>query len=153
MGLFDKLKQGLEKTHQLLHTDIRDLFKAQGRLVDESFHNDLFEKLVKIDMGVDAAQEIADARKRLPRVTLTQTVEKLGLSWIKRLKIDSHRTELTLFEAACAHAAADSRLTVTVRDLRVIAPLALRQRRSPFMTQFFQQQAAEDRQIREIVHD
>jgi magnesium chelatase subunit I len=98
-----------------------------------------------------AAQEIAGARERLPRVKLTRAVEKLGLGWIKRLKIDSHRTELTLFEAARAHAAADSRLTVTVRDLRVIAPLALRQRRSLFMTQFFQQQAAEDRQIREIV--
>jgi fused signal recognition particle receptor len=60
MGLFDKLKQGLKKTHQLLYTDVRDLFKSQGRLVDESFGNDLFEKLVKIDMGVDAGQEIAD---------------------------------------------------------------------------------------------
>jgi fused signal recognition particle receptor len=60
MGLFDKLKQGLKKTNRLLFTDVRDLFKSQGRLVDESFHNDLFEKLVKIDMGVDAAQEIAD---------------------------------------------------------------------------------------------
>jgi fused signal recognition particle receptor len=60
MGLFDKLKQGLKKTTQLLNTDVRDLFKSQGRLVDESFHNDLFEKLVKIDMGVDVAQEIAD---------------------------------------------------------------------------------------------
>ncbi len=60
MGLFDKLKQGLKKTTQLLNTDVRDLFKSKGRLVDESFHDDLFEKLVKIDMGVDAAQEIAD---------------------------------------------------------------------------------------------
>lgn len=60
MGLFDKLKQGLKKTTQLLNTDVRDLFKSEGRLVDESFHSDLFEKLVKIDMGVDAAQEIAD---------------------------------------------------------------------------------------------
>jgi fused signal recognition particle receptor len=60
MGLFDKLKQGLKKTTQLLNTDVRDLFKAEGRLVDDSFRNDLFEKLVKIDMGVDAAQEIAD---------------------------------------------------------------------------------------------
>ena len=37
MGFFDKFKQGLQKTTQLLNTDIRDLFKAQGRLVDESF--------------------------------------------------------------------------------------------------------------------
>jgi fused signal recognition particle receptor len=60
MGLFDKLKQGLTKTRQLLSTDVRDLFKAEGRLVDDSYRNEVFEWLVKIDMGVDVAQEIAD---------------------------------------------------------------------------------------------
>jgi fused signal recognition particle receptor len=60
MGFFDKFKQGLKKTAQLLHTDIRDLFKGGGRLVDASFLEDLFEKLVKTDMGVEAAQELAD---------------------------------------------------------------------------------------------
>ena len=75
MGLFDKLKQGLKKTTQLLNTDVRDLFKAQGRLVDESFHNDLFEKLVKIDMGVDAAQEIADEIGKMFRARVVQEHE------------------------------------------------------------------------------
>jgi len=60
MGLFDKLKQGLTKTTQLLNTDIRDLFKAQGRLVDETFLSELFETLIKTDMGVESAQEIVD---------------------------------------------------------------------------------------------
>jgi fused signal recognition particle receptor len=60
MGFFDKFKQGLQKTAQLLHTDIRDLFKGGGRLVDESFLEDLFERLVKTDMGVEAAQELVD---------------------------------------------------------------------------------------------
>ena len=60
MGLFDKLKQGLTKTRQLLSTDVRDLFKLKGGLVDEAFCHDLFETLVKTDMGVDAAQEITD---------------------------------------------------------------------------------------------
>jgi fused signal recognition particle receptor len=60
MGLFDKLKQGLQKTTQLLNTDIRDLFKSQGRLVDDTFLAELFETLIKTDMGVDAAQEIVD---------------------------------------------------------------------------------------------
>jgi fused signal recognition particle receptor len=60
MGFFDKFKQGLKKTAQLLHTDIRDLFRGGGRLVDESFLEDLFEKLVKTDMGVEAAQELVD---------------------------------------------------------------------------------------------
>jgi len=60
MGLFDKLKQGLRKTNRLLNTDIRDLFRLEGRLVDEAFLNELFETLVKTDMGVEAAQEIVD---------------------------------------------------------------------------------------------
>jgi magnesium chelatase subunit I len=98
-----------------------------------------------------AAQEIAEARERLPKVKLTRQVEKLGLGWIKRLKIDSHRTEITLFEAARAHAAADSRTMVTTKDLRAVASLALRQRRSTFMTEYFSQQSTEDKQIRALV--
>ncbi len=58
MGFFDKFKQGLKKTAQLLNTDIRDLFKGEGRLVDESFLEELFETLIKTDMGVEAAQEL-----------------------------------------------------------------------------------------------
>ena len=60
MGLFEKLKQGLKKTTQLLNTDIRDLFKAEGRLVDDGFLDELFEILIKTDMGVKAAQETVD---------------------------------------------------------------------------------------------
>lgn len=60
MGLFDRLKQGLKKTRQVLNTDIRDLFKTEGRLVDESFLGDLFEKLIKTDIGYQAAREICD---------------------------------------------------------------------------------------------
>ncbi len=60
MGLLEKLKQGLKKTTQLLNTDIRDLFKTRGRLVDDEFLRELFEMLVKTDMGVEAAQEITD---------------------------------------------------------------------------------------------
>ncbi len=60
MGLFDQLKQGLRKTTQLLNTDIRDLFKAEGRLVDDAVLEELFESLVKTDMGVAAAQQVVD---------------------------------------------------------------------------------------------
>jgi len=60
MGLFEKLKQGLKKTKQFFKTDIRDLFKSEGQLVDDKFVDQLFETLVKTDMGVEAAQEIAD---------------------------------------------------------------------------------------------
>ncbi len=60
MGFLDKFKQGLRKTAQLLNTDIRDIFKGAGRLVDDSFLQDLFETLIKTDMGVVAAQELVD---------------------------------------------------------------------------------------------
>ena len=60
MGLFDKLKQGLTKTWKSLNTDVRDLFKSQGRLVDEAFLEELLGILIKTDMGVQAAQAIVD---------------------------------------------------------------------------------------------
>ncbi len=80
MGLFDKFKQGLAKTKQLLNTDIRDLFRAEGRLVDAGFLDELFEKLVRTDMGVDAAQEIVDdigERFRARVVEMIEIVEEI----------------------------------------------------------------------------
>jgi fused signal recognition particle receptor len=56
MGIFDKFKQGLKKTAQLLNTDIRDLFKSAGRLVDDAFLDELFERLIRTDMGLQAAE-------------------------------------------------------------------------------------------------
>jgi fused signal recognition particle receptor len=80
MGFFDKFKQGLKKTAQLLNTDIRDLFKGEGRLVDETFLEELFETLVKTDMGVEAAQELvreigADFRSRV--VEMDEILERI----------------------------------------------------------------------------
>ncbi|MGB9688996.1 signal recognition particle receptor subunit alpha, partial [Thermogutta sp.] len=60
MGLLDRIKQGLKKTAQILQTDIRDLFKTRGRLVDQAFLDELFEVLVRTDMGVQAAQQLVD---------------------------------------------------------------------------------------------
>ena len=60
MGLFDKLKAGLQKTTRLLNTDIRDLFKSEGRLVDDDFLDELMAALIKTDMGMQAAQQIIE---------------------------------------------------------------------------------------------
>ena len=57
MGLFDKLKQGLKKTHQLLNTDVRDIFKA-GEILDEVKLEKFESRLVQADLGVKAADEI-----------------------------------------------------------------------------------------------
>jgi fused signal recognition particle receptor len=59
-GFFSRIKDGLKKTAALLNTDIRDLFKSEGRLVDEAFLEELREILVKTDMGPNAAGELVD---------------------------------------------------------------------------------------------
>ena len=57
MGLFDKLKQGLQKTKQLLQTDIRDVFKP-GELLNEEVLERFEARLILTDMGVSAADAI-----------------------------------------------------------------------------------------------
>jgi fused signal recognition particle receptor len=59
-GFFQRLKTALKRTTALLNTDIRDLFKSEGRLVDEDFLRELFAILVRTDMGVKCAGEIRD---------------------------------------------------------------------------------------------
>lgn len=60
MGLFGAIKNAFTKTVKVFNTDIRDLFKKEGRLVDEECLQDLFEILIKTDMGVEAAQEVVE---------------------------------------------------------------------------------------------
>ena len=63
---FDRLKAGLAKTAQVLQTDVRDLFKREGRLVDDGFLEELRAALVRTDMGPSAAEAIVvDVRERL----------------------------------------------------------------------------------------
>ena len=78
MGFFEKLKQGLKKTTQLLKTDIRDLFKSRGRLVDEAFLSELFEMLVKTDMGVEAADETVEEIRTAFRARVAEMDEVLA---------------------------------------------------------------------------
>jgi magnesium chelatase subunit I len=98
-----------------------------------------------------ARLEVTEARKRLVKVTIGQEVEREGLRWIHELKIDSHRAEMTLFEASRALAAADGRLEVTLDDLRVVAPLALRQRQTETASIYFKTQEKEDKQIKAVI--
>ncbi|HEY4309764.1 MAG TPA: signal recognition particle-docking protein FtsY [Pirellulales bacterium] len=59
-GFFAKIREGLKKTTRILNTDIRDLFKSEGRLVDDAFLDELLEILIKTDMGVVASQQAID---------------------------------------------------------------------------------------------
>jgi fused signal recognition particle receptor len=63
---FERLKAGLAKTAQVLQTDVRDLFKREGRLVDDAFLEELRAALIRTDMGPAAAEAIVvDVRERL----------------------------------------------------------------------------------------
>lgn len=59
-GLLARMRAGLRKTREVLNTDIRDLFKSEGRLVDEGFLEQLFAKLIRTDMGVGPATRLRD---------------------------------------------------------------------------------------------
>ncbi|MDZ4851824.1 MAG: signal recognition particle-docking protein FtsY [Pirellulaceae bacterium] len=59
-GLLNKLRSALKKTNQILQTDIRDLWKADGRLVDEDFLREFFTIMVRTDMGQPTATRIRD---------------------------------------------------------------------------------------------
>jgi fused signal recognition particle receptor len=85
MGFFEKLKQGLSKTGRLLKTDVRDLFKAEGRLIDQPFLDEMRAILFKTDMGYDAVEQIVDevaANFRGRVVTLDQILD----TWKTKLK-------------------------------------------------------------------
>jgi magnesium chelatase subunit I len=98
-----------------------------------------------------AREEIVLARELLQETELSDEAIEIGLALVQQLGIDSHRAEYAMFEAARAHAAADGRDVADVADIRAVAPMALRQRRSQFMVEFFEQQTAEDEQIREHI--
>jgi len=59
-SFFQRLRQGLDRTSKLLNTDIRDLFKQEGRLVDETLLDEIFAILIRTDMGGGPAARIRD---------------------------------------------------------------------------------------------
>ena len=54
-------RRALSKTSDLLRTDIRDLWKSEGQIVDDEFLSQLFATLVRTDMGGTTAAKIRDS--------------------------------------------------------------------------------------------
>lgn len=77
-GLFARLRNALKKTTNLLNTDIRDLFKREGRLVDDQFLDELFAILIKTDMGTGPAGVIRDSVKTNFRGRVVQMEEVIA---------------------------------------------------------------------------
>jgi magnesium chelatase subunit I len=100
---------------------------------------------------VAAAEEIQSARELLPKVNLPDRVARPAIKLVQKMGIDSLRAEITWFEAARAYAAADGRNKVSSEDLQAIAPMALRLRRSQFMTEYFSSQAGEEEEMQGLL--
>lgn len=100
MGFFSKIKQGLTKTKQLLNTDVRDLFKSQGRLIDEAFLEELLAILIKTDMGVQSAQAIVDEIATKFRARVMQMEELLATVKVKLKELMAQPEEPIRFAAS-----------------------------------------------------
>ena len=71
----------------------------------------------------------------------------MGLKLIEEFNIISLRAEITLFESVRALAAAANRTEASIDDLHQVAPMALRLRRSKFITKYFEDQTVEENEI------
>ncbi len=80
MGLFDKFKRGLNKTANILKTDVRDLFKSEGRLIDDEFLDEMRGILFKTDMGYESVEEIVSEVGSTMRGRVV-TLEDVVSSW------------------------------------------------------------------------
>ena len=98
-----------------------------------------------------AREEIQAARERLREVTIPDKVANPAIKLVQKMGIDSLRAEITWFESARAYAAADGRAKVTSDDLKVVAPMALRLRRSQFMTDYINGQQGEEDELKSLL--
>lgn len=133
-------------------TDPAERLEAYRRVA--AYQRNPRQAVAQLEAETDLAQqEIQAARDLLPQVELPDSVAGLGLALIERLQVDSLRAEITLFEAARAHAIADGRLEVTPSDLRSVAFMALRLRRSEFISEYLSQQDLESKELEQLVSE
>jgi len=136
------LVHGLEDPGERLEAYRRvHAYLSNPRAVSASFAAEMYA----------AAEEIQVARSRLPGVGIPDKVAKPAINLVQKMGIDSLRAEITWFEAARAYAAADGRDKVTSADLKGVAPMALRLRRSQFMTEYFNNQEGEEEEMEKLL--
>jgi magnesium chelatase subunit I len=98
------------------------------------------------------SSEIKAARALLPSVKLSDEISQAGIELIHAMEIPSIRSEITLFESARAYTAMDGRQVTSMEDLRSVAPMALRLRRSSFIDQFMEKQGQEEAELKRRIH-
>lgn len=127
-------------------SDAASRLEAYRRVAAYSQHPRAFNSQYEEEMCL-AREEVLSAREILHTIKIDDRTAQAGIHLIQQLKIDSLRAEITFLEAARAYAAAGGRTRVDFEDLQAVAPLALRLRRSSFMTEFIDQQAEEEQEI------
>ena len=95
--------------------------------------------------------ELQVARDGLKNVELSKPAEEYGLQLIHEMGIHSLRAEITLFEAARAHAIADGREVAVEEDIDKTARMALRLRRSAYILEYLESQVQEDEEIAKLL--
>ena len=100
---------------------------------------------------IHARTDLIQARKVCPTVELDDEIASYGISLIQKMKIDSLRADITLFEAARAYCAADGRSKVIVSDIHAVLPMALRLRRSKFIDDYLANQEIEEQEINQVI--
>jgi len=99
-----------------------------------------------------AASEIIGARERVRKVSVPDKIANPAIKLVQRMGIDSLRAEITWFESARAYAAADGRDEVSMDDLKAVAPMALRLRRSQYMNEYFKGQLGEEKEMNVLLN-
>ena len=136
--------RGLEDASERLEAYRRvQAYLANPRLMTAQFSMEMEE----------AAEEIRTARERVKKVRLPDHIANPAIALVQKVGIDSLRAEITWFESARAYAAADGRDEVTHADLKAVAPMALRLRRSQFMNQYFKGQQGEEKELGALLDD
>lgn len=79
MGFFDKLKQGLSKTKNVLFAPVMQLFASYDK-VDDEFYDDLFDLLVSADVGAYTSDHIIEElRARLKKEGIKEVEQAKGV--------------------------------------------------------------------------
>lgn len=132
--------------------DAKDRLEAYQRV--RSYFTNPHQMIAQYQYETElASNEILTAHSLLPEVKIPAEIAHIGIKTIQHLHIDSLRAEITLFEAARAYAAANNRTQVELEDIKMVALMSLRLRRSSFMSRYFQDQTAEENDIEAAFND
>jgi magnesium chelatase subunit I len=131
-------------------TDVEERREVARRV--QAFADNRYEFAARLaEATTQVAQDIDAARERLPQVDVAPEAEGAALELVSQLHIQSLRAEIVMLQAARARAASDERERAEVADVLAVAPMALRLRYSPFITEYAENRRQEDKAIQDAI--